>query len=428
MIITSEREIIASKGKLTDGGYKYRWTICVLLFFATSINYLDRQVLGILAPQLSQILGWSEADYGIIISSFKWAYAIGLFATGTLLDKIGTKKGFSIFIALWSLVAMLHSVARSLTGFIFARFFLGIGEAGNFPACIKAVTAWFPLKERALATGLFNSGSNIGAIAAPILVPWLFIQFGWQAAFWVTGSFGIIWLLFWLLLYQRPEDSKRLHPQEMQYILKGRVHTVHERVPLTTLLKDKRVWVICLCRFITDPVWWFFLYWLPKFLNTKFHIDLMNLAFPLIFIYIMSDLGSIAGGWYSSWLIRKGHKANDARKRTIFLCGLMALPVTFAAITDHIWISVAVISLATAAHQAWAANIYTIVSDIFPENKVATIVGLSGTFGAVGGALVALAVGLVLQVIHSYIPIFIAFSSMYLVAWALLKKFVPINA
>jgi MFS transporter, ACS family, hexuronate transporter len=411
-----------------DGGHKYRWTICVLLFFATSINYLDRQVIGILAPQLTRIFHWSEADYGIIISGFKWAYAIGLFATGALLDKIGTKKGFSIFMAAWSVVAILHSAARSLFGFVTARFFLGLGEAGNFPACIKTVTAWFPLKERAFATGLFNSGSSIGAMAAPLLVPWLFLKFGWQAAFWVTGSLGIIWLFLWLLFYQQPDTSKKLNAREKTYILSGRQESFREKVSFRVLLNDRRVWIICLCRFITDPVWWFFLYWLPKFLSFKYHIELLDLALPIIIIYVVSDLGSIAGGWYSSRLMKKGKSADQARKQTIFICGLLALPVTYAAITGNLWISVVLISLATAAHQAWAANIYTIVSDIFPERKVATIIGLSGTFGAIGGAVVALGVGVELQFEHSYVPIFLAFSCMYLVAWALLKKFVPIKA
>lgn len=411
----------------SDQGHKYRWTICVFLFFATAINYLDRQVLGILAPELTKIFNWSETDYGIIISSFKWAYAIGLFASGALLDKIGTRKGFSIFIIVWSVFAMFHAYARSLWSFIIARFMLGLGEAGNFPACIKAVAAWFPVKERAMATGLFNSGSSIGAIIAPLLVPWLFIQFGWQAAFLVTGSFGLIWVVFWLRSYAEPDKHPHLHPDEKQYIVEGKSRNVPDRIPFRELLKDRRVWVICLCRFITDPVWWFFLYWLPKFLNAKFDIDLLEMALPLIVIYVMSDLGSIAGGWYSSWQIKKGRTVNDARKRTIFICGLMALPVTIAAYTNNIWIAVVVVSLATAAHQAWAANIFTIVSDVFPQNKVATLVGLSSTFGAVGGALVALAVGLILESTHSYLPIFIAFSSMYLVAWALLTKYVKIE-
>lgn len=411
-----------------DGGHKFRWTICAFLFFATSINYLDRQVLGILAPELSRIMQWSEADYGIIISAFKWAYAAGLILSGALLDRIGTKKGFSIFVAVWSLAAMGHALARSLGGFIIARFSLGIGEAGNFPACIKAVAAWFPVKERALATGIFNSGSNIGAIIAPLLVPWLFIRFGWESAFLITGSFGIVWLILWLLFFHSPGKHKKLHPRERAYIFQGREDRPVEKVPFRTLLKDRRVWVICLCRAITDPVWWFFLYWLPKFLDAKFNIELLDVALPLIVIYLVSDMGSIAGGWYSSWQIKRGRSVNDARKRTILICGLMALPVTFAAVSEHLWVCILLISLATAAHQAWAANIFTIVSDIFPENKVATLTGLSSTCGAIGGALAALAVGWVLQLTHNYLPVFIVFSSMYLVAWILLKKFVKIDA
>ncbi|WP_211309742.1 MFS transporter [Mucilaginibacter yixingensis] len=412
---------------LTDNGHKYRWKICVLLFFATSINYLDRQVLGILAPELTRMFKWSEADYGIIISAFKWAYAIGLLCAGAILDKIGTKKGFTIFISIWSVVSMLHAAARSLMGFIVARFALGIGEAGNFPACIKTVAGWFPVKERAFATGLFNSGSNIGAIIAPLLIPWLFIKWGWQWAFLVTGLLGLIWLAFWLAVYRKPDEHPGLHPDERSYILADRPTATQEKVPFRLLLKDRRVWIICLCRFLTDPVWWFFLYWLPKFLSARFHIELLDVAAPIIAIYVISDLGSIAGGWYSSWQIKHGHSVDSARKRTILICGLMALPVTFAAVTNHLWVAVGFISLATAAHQAWAANIYTIVSDIFPQNKVGTLTGLAGTFGAVGGALGALIVGIILQVSHSYIPIFISFSSMYLVAWFLLRVFVKIE-
>jgi len=413
---------------LSDNGHKYRWKICALLFFATSINYLDRQVLGILAPELSRMFSWSEADYGLIISAFKWAYAIGLLVSGTLLDKIGTKKGLAIFISIWSFVSMLHAAARSLMGFVTARFFLGIGEAGNFPACIKTVASWFPVKERAFATGLFNSGSNIGAILAPLIIPWLFIKFGWQSAFIVTGALGLIWLFFWWLLYHAPQQHPKLHADEWAFISSDRPESTKEKVPFKELLKDRRVWIICLCRFITDPVWWFFLYWLPKFMSARFHIELLDIAAPLIIIYVVSDLGSIAGGWYSSWQIKHGQTVDKARKRTILICGMMALPVIFAAITANLWVAVGLISLATAAHQAWAANIYTIVSDIFPQNKVATLTGLAGTFGAIGGALGALIVGVILQLTHSYIPIFLSFSSMYLVAWALLSVFVKIKA
>jgi ACS family hexuronate transporter-like MFS transporter len=263
---------------------------------------------------------------------------------------------------------------------------------------------------------------------APLIIPWLFIKFGWQSAFLVTGALGLIWLFFWMTIYQPPQEHPKLHPDEQAFILSDRPAVAKEKIPFRELLKDRRVWIICLCRFVTDPVWWFFLYWLPKFMSARFHIELLDIAAPLIMIYVISDLGSIAGGWYSSWQIKRGQTVDKARKRTILICGLMALPVVYASITTNLWVAVSLISLATAAHQAWAANIYTIVSDIFPQNKVATLTGLAGTFGAVGGALAALIVGFILQLTHSYIPIFLSFSSMYLVAWALLSIFVKIKS
>lgn len=406
--------------------YKFRWTIVVLLFFATTINYLDRQILGVLAPTLTKIFKWSETDYAFLVSAFKWVYAIGLFSVGWLLDKIGTKKGFSISITIWSIAGMLHAACSSVGSFAIARFMLGIGEAGNYPGCIKAIAAWFPKKERAFATGLFNSGSNIGAIGAPLLIPWLTITYSWRAAFVVTGLVGFIWLLCWWIFYDQPERQKKVKAEELKYIQQDTIITTL-KIPLQQLLHYRTFWIIALTRFITDPVWWFFLFWLPKFLDTRHHVTLTALALPLIIIYLFADLGSVFGGWLSSHFIKKGKTADRVRKDTILISSPMVLPVSLAAVTHNLWISVILISLATAAHQRWAANIFTIVSDIFPEKAVATVIGFSGTAGAVGGALAALAVGFLLGKTGSYLPAFIIFSFMYFIAWLLLKLFVPVR-
>lgn len=396
---------------------KYRWRIVVLLFFATTINYIDRQVLGILAPQLQLQFGWSESDYGFIIMFFQIAYAIGLISMGTLLDKVGTRLGYIISIIIWSFAGMAHAAAKNVFSFSLARFVLGIGESANFPAAIKTVAEWFPKEERALATGIFNSGPNIGAILTPLLIPLIAIKWGWQSAFIITGALGFVWLLFWIPLYHKPELEKRLTENERTYILQDDQEPETTKLPWKSIISYKQTWGICLARFLTDPIWWFFLYWLPKFLNTNYHINLTNIGLPLIVIYLVSTGGSIFGGWLSSYLIRIGKNAVIARKQTILLMALLVVPIFFASITSNLWVSVILISMATFAHQGYAANIFSLVSDIFPKNAVGSVVGLSGFAGAIGGVLFSAGVGLILKFTGSYYVIFGIASVAYLLCW-----------
>jgi ACS family hexuronate transporter-like MFS transporter len=401
----------------------YRWRIVVLLFFATTINYIDRQVLGILAPQLQQQFGWSEADYGFIIMAFQAAYAIGLISMGTLLDKIGTRLGFIISIILWSLAGMAHAAARSVLSFSMARFALGIGESANFPAAIKTVAEWFPKKERALATGIFNSGPNVGAILTPLLIPIIALKWNWQAAFLITGGLGFIWLLFWIPYYRKPESENRLSETERSYILRDGQEPVTEKLPWKSIITYRQTWGICLARFLTDPIWWFFLYWLPKFLNTNY-INLTNIGLPLIVIYVVSIGGSIFGGWLSSYMITSGKNPVAARKQTIFFMSLLVVPIFFASLTSNLWVAVTLISLAAFAHQGYAANIFTIVSDIFPKSAVASVVGLSGFAGAVGGVIFSASVGLILEYTGNYYIIFGIASVAYFLCWLSLRLLV----
>jgi ACS family hexuronate transporter-like MFS transporter len=402
----------------------YRWRIVVLLFFATTINYIDRQVLGILAPQLQQQFHWSESDYGFIIMAFQAAYAIGLISMGNLLDRIGTRLGFIISIFIWSLAGMAHAAARSVFSFSLARFALGIGESANFPAAIKTIAEWFPKKERALATGVFNSGPNLGAILTPLLIPMIALKWGWQSAFIITGALGFIWLLFWIPLYRKPELESRLTAAERTYILQDDLEPETKKLPWKSIISYRQTWGICLARFLTDPIWWFFLYWLPKFLFANYHINLTNIGLPLIVIYMVSTGGSVFGGWLSSFLIKRGKNPLAARKQTIFFMSLLVVPIFFASLTSNLWIAVALISMATFAHQGYAANIFTIVSDIFPKNAVGSVVGLSGFAGAIGGILFSAAVGLILQYTGSYYVIFGIASVAYLLCWLALHLLV----
>lgn len=402
----------------------YRWRIVVLLFFASTINYIDRQVLGILAPQLQEQFGWSESDYGFIITAFQMAYAIGLISMGTLLDKIGTRLGFIISITLWSLAGMAHVAARSVFSFALARFSLGIGQSANFPAAVKTVAEWFPKKERALATGVFNSGPNIGAILTPLLIPLIALNWGWEMAFISTGAIGFIWLIFWMVIYRKPEINPRLGEEERKYILQDELVPETRKLPWKSIVSYKETWGICLSRFLTDPIWWFFLYWLPKFLNTKYGIDLTNIGLPLIVIYLVSIGGSIFGGWMSSYLINRGKNPVASRKLTIFLMSLLVVPIFFASLTANLWVAVALISMATFAHQGYAANIFTIVSDIFPKNAVGSVTGLAGFAGAIGGIFFSAAVGLILEYTGSYYVVFGIASVAYLLCWLSLQLLV----
>jgi len=403
----------------------YRWTICGLLFFATTINYIDRQVLGILAPDLQREIGWNEIEYGYIVTAFQAAYALGLLLVGRLIDRFGTKIGYGVSIIVWSVAAMGHAAVKSAFGFGVARFSLGLGESGNFPAAIKAVAEWFPKKERALATGIFNSGANIGAVVAPAVVPWLTLTYGWQSAFIVTGLIGFAWLVFWWILYERPEQHKRVSPVELAHIQSDQAEPAGPQVPWARLAGYRQTWAFVIAKFMTDPIWWFYLYWLPKFLNKTYGLTLDKLGLPLIVIYTMTTVGSIGGGWLSSAFINRGWAINKARKAVMLICALCIVPIVFAASVSDLWVAVFLIGLAAAAHQGWSANLFTTASDMFPKNAVGTIVGIGGMAGSVGGMLLSTSAGYLLEWTGSYLTLFIISGSAYLIALAIFGWLVP---
>ena len=403
----------------------YRWRICALLFFATTINYIDRQVLSILAPDLQRIFEWSEKDYGYIIMSFQIAYAAGLLLTGRFLDKFGVRIGFSIAIVVWSLAAAAHAWASSVLSFAAARFGLALGESGNFPASIKAVAEWFPKKERALTTGLFNSGSTIGAILAPLLIPFLAVTFGWQSAFIITGLLGFVWLIFWIRMYQSPDKVSMVTQKELEHIRSDTATETTTSIPWIKLLGYRQTLGICIGRFVTDPIWWFFLYWLPKYLSEQHGLNIQGLGIPLIIIYTASSIGGISGGWLSSQFIKIGKSIDFARKTTILIVALMVTPMFLLSYYPSLPLAILLISLATAAHQGWASNIFTVVSDIYPKNAIGSVTGLAGFAGAVGGIIFSPLVGFILDATGNYRIIFAIVSCAYLIAWLSLKIFIP---
>jgi ACS family hexuronate transporter-like MFS transporter len=404
----------------------YRWVICALLFFATTINYVDRQVLSILTTDIhfKTQIGWNDAEYGFVNTAFQAAYAIGLLVVGGLMDRFGTRKGFSIAIIFWSVAAMFHSAARSAVGFGVARFALGLGEAGNFPAAIKTVAEWFPKKERALATGIFNSGSNIGAILAPLAVPYIAVHFGWQYAFIITGLLGFIWLAFWLNTYRKPEEHPRLSAGELAYI-KSDAEDPPKKIPWARLLPHKQTWAFGIGKFLTDPIWWVYLSWLPPFLNKKFGLDILQIGPPIIVIYVIADIGSIGGGWLSSYFIKRGWTVNRSRKTAMLICALAVIPIFFAAITDDLWVSVILIGIAAAAHQGWSANIFTLASDMFPRQAVGSVVGIGGMMGSVGGMILQSTVGLIVFYTGSYLSVFIIAGAAYVTALLVIHLLAP---
>ena len=415
---------LAASGPLAKVG-RYRWVICALLFFATTINYIDRQVLGILAPTLQTEIGWNESQYGAIVSWFTLAYAIGYLGAGRLMDRIGTRLGFSLSVIVWSLSAMAHSLARSVAGFSIARFALGIGESGNFPASIKTVAEWFPARERALATGIFNAGSNIGAIITPLVVPWIALEYGWRMAFIVTGLLGFVWLAFWIPLYRRPAEHPRVSKSELAYIQSD----VADSPAIATwarLLARRETWAFAIGKFMTDPIWWFYLYWLPKFLDTRYDIKLAQVAAPLIVIYLLADVGSVGGGWLSGAFIKRGWSVNAARKMTMLIAALLIVPTAFAPAMTGMWAAVLIVGLAAAAHQWWSANLFTTASDMFPRQAVGTVVGIGGFAGAMGGVLFQRVTGLVLQSNgNNYVPIFVVCGLAYVSALLIIHLLVP---
>ena len=427
----------------STGTGHFRWYICALLFFAATINYIDRQVIGILKPTLQSEFGWSELDYADIVFAFQLAYAAGFLLAGRVMDGLGVRLGFALAIVVWSVAAMAHAEAEifgpaaaavlamagmtysaSVAGFMVARFALGIGEAGNFPAAIKATAEWFPRRERALATGIFNSGTNVGALATPLVVPWITLNWGWYWAFIVTGVLGFVWLAFWWPLYRRPEEHPRVSAQELAYITSDPPDPA-VNIPWRTLLPHRQTWAFMLGKFLTDPVWWLYLFWIPDFLNRNHGIDLKTIGPPLVAIYLVADVGSIGGGWLSSALIRRGWSVNAGRKTAMLVCALAVLPMVFASGASNLWVAVALVSLAAAAHQGWSANLFTTVSDMFPRKAVGSVVGLGGMAGAVGGMLIAKLTGYLLQATGSYLPVFLIAAFAYLIGLAVIHFLVP---
>ncbi|TFI56816.1 MFS transporter [Sphingomonas parva] len=403
---------------------RVRWVIVALLFAATAINYVDRQMIGLLKPTLQDEFGWSETTYADIVFYFQLAYAVGYIVFGNVIDRIGARFGYAVAFVIWTGAHMLHGAVSSVAGFAAVRALLGIGESGNFPAGIKAVTEWFPKKERAFATGLFNAGANVGAIVTPLVVPALTLAYGWRAAFVITGAVSLIWLVAWLALYRRPRESTRVSAAELAYIESDPADPA-AKVPWARLLGRKETWAFAIGKFLTDPVWWMFLFWLPDFLVKRHGLDLKTFGPPLVVIYVVSDIGSIVGGWFSSRLIHRGWSINAARKTTMLICALCVTPVFFAQWVDSLWVAVAIISLATAAHQAWSANLYTLPSDMFPRKAVGSVIGIGGTAGALGGMLFSLYIGQVLERVGSYQLIFIVAGAVYLIALAIIHLLSP---
>ena len=412
---------------------KYRWTICALVFFATTVNYLDRQVIGILKPVLETDIGLGEAEYGYIVSAFQAAYAIGMLLMGRFIDWLGTKLGYAFAFIGWSLAAMAHALARGPVGFGVARAFLGISESGNFPAAIKTVAEWFPKKERALATGIFNSGTNVGAILAPILVPWLTINWGWQTAFIATGAAGLVWLIFWFIFYEVPEKQKRLGEPEMAFIKSDQEEEAKELIPWLQLLRYRQTWAFFTGKFLTDPIWWFYLFWIPAWLADVRGLNITQFGPPLVVIYTATTVGSVFGGWLSSFLIKKGWIVYRARAGSMLLFALLVLPIMLAqAEWIGFWGAIALISLAAASHQAWSANIFTTVSDMFPKKAVASVTGIGGFAGSVGGILVAIFTGNLLEfwekqghIESGYFILFIIAGVAYIIAWIIFNLIAP---
>ena len=421
--MASPGEIISTRSEQTTG--QVRWLICALLFFAASVNYMDRQVIGLLKPTLQAQFGWTEEGYSNIVVAFQFAYGSSLLFIGKLIDRIGTRKGFSLAVLFWSISAMAHAAATSVFQFALARFSLGIGEAGSFPASIKAVAEWFPKKERALATGIFNSGTNVGSTVTPLIVPWLTLRFGWRMAFIATGALGLIWIAVWLALYCRPEESPLVSVKELALIQSDPERATATAVPWGTMLSLRQAWAVGLGKFFTDPIWFVYLFWMPDFLSRNLKLNLKGMALPLFVIYSGASVGSIAGGWFSSWLIKKGWSVNASRKTAMLACALAVTPIMLAARTSDAWVAVGLVALAAGAHQGWSANIYTLASDMFPRGAVASVVGFGTLLGTISGMFISKMVGYILQTTGSYVPVFVLAGTAYLIALGFVQALAP---
>lgn len=403
---------------------RYRWLVCGLLFFATTVNYLDRSVLGVLAPTLRSELGWSDQEYGYISAAFTLAYAIGFLFAGWLIDRLGTRLGYALYLVVWSLAAAGHALARGVVSFTAARFLLGLGESGNFPAAIKTVAEWFPKKERAFATGVFNAGSNVGAIIAPLMVPWLAIHWGWQWAFVVTGLIGLLWVAFWWPIYRPPHEHPRLSGNELAHITSDPPDPPAQ-VPWLRLLPQRQTLAFAIGKLLTDSIWWFYLFWFPLFMKDRFAVDLKSIGLPMVTVYLLADVGSVSGGWLSSFLIARGLTPNAGRKFAMLVCALCILPVVMAPHVDGKWLAVTLIGVAAAAHQGFSANLFTLTSDMFPRKAVGSVVGIGGFAGAMGGFVVNLFAGWLKQHTGSYASMFAIAGGAYLVALLIIHALVP---
>jgi ACS family hexuronate transporter-like MFS transporter len=408
---------------------RYRWVICALLFAATSINYVDRQIIGVLKPTLQMEFGWTESSFGDVVFWFQAAYALGYLGFGRVIDRVGARLGYAAVVMLWTAAHIAHAFVSSIGGFIAVRFALGLGESGNFPAGLKAIAEWFPKQERALATGIFVAGSNVGAIITPLLVPFVTYRWGWRAAFIVTGSFSLIWLVLWLKVYRRPQAHPKVSAAELAFINSDLPASPDPhgmpKIAWRILLRIPETWAYALARFLIDPIWWMFLFWLPDFFAKRYNLDLEHFGPPLVLVYLISDVGSIGGGWLSSRLIRRGFTVNRARKLTMLLASVLVMPVTLAMHASNLWLAVAIVGIATAGHQAFSATLYTFPSDVFPKQAVASVVGIGGTAGAIGGMLMAKYAGWVLDSIGSYTPIFIVAGTVYGAALIVLHALSP---
>ncbi len=420
---------------------RYRWTICSLIFFATTINYLDRSVISLLKPYLEKQYSWTEQDYAHIVIAFQVSYALGLLFAGRVIDRIGTKLGYGLYTIFWSIAAVGHALANSTSGFSIARAALGLSEAGNFPAAIKTVAEWFPKKERALATGIFNSGSNIGAFIAPLTVPWIAVNIGWKWAFIITGAIGFVWVVLWFITYEIPARHKRLSKAEHQYILSDNKDVTTEisdqtngAVSVFKILSFRQTWAFVLGKFLTDPVWWFYLFWLPAFLKAQYHIEGTASSFPIFTVYFITTFGSVFGGYLPMYFIKKGWPVYKARKTAMLIYALCAIPVVFAQWLGsfNMAFAVLIIALAASAHQAWSANIFTTVSDMFPKKAVATVTGIGGMAGAVGGILIAWVSGILFdhykalgKLETGYYIMFFVCGSAYIIAWLIMNYLAP---
>jgi ACS family hexuronate transporter-like MFS transporter len=402
----------------------FRWVICALLFLATVIAYVDRGVIGYLEKYLETVIGWNTIQYGYITGAFQVAYAIGLVCAGRLTDRLGTRKGFAIAISIWSIAAMLPGAAYSVVTFGVAMFILGLGEAANFPACIKTVAEWFPRKERALATGIFNSGANIGNIIVPLVVPFLVYSLGWRGAFIGTGSLGFVWLGLWLWLYAKPEAHSRVSANELAMIQSDPPERI-QGVPWIKLFPRRETWAFSIAKFLTDPIWWFYLFWLPRYLQGTFHLNLSQSRKPVVAVYVVSIVGSIGGGWISAIFLKRGKSPNFARKMALLICAVAVVPVVWAPFSSNLWVVVGLVGLAAAAHQGWSANLFTLPSDTFPKSAVASVVGIGGMMGAIGGALLQTATGHIVARTNSYVPLFVLACSVYLLALLIIQLLAP---